>query len=188
MSDNHSVPNWQAPILAGVFCLLTILGAQVSIPIWEVPFTLQTVAVYGSGLFLAWHWAALSQIIYLGLGLFLPVFAGDGSGSIYLFSRLSSGYLLSFPFVAALVSLLANRIPTGWGRWLSLQAGSILLFLCGSTWLFIKLQTGSPIKAAQIGWVNYIPVDQLKIGLTLLVFYLVNNVVRKSRMKKIDNG
>ena len=32
------------------FALLTMLGAQVRIYFWEIPFTLQTAAVYGSGL------------------------------------------------------------------------------------------------------------------------------------------
>ena len=34
------------------FSLLTILGAQVRIYFWEIPFTLQTAAVHGSGLYL----------------------------------------------------------------------------------------------------------------------------------------
>ena len=37
------------------FAFLTALGAQVQIYVWEVPFTLQTLAVYGSGLFLGWR-------------------------------------------------------------------------------------------------------------------------------------
>ena len=36
----------------GAFAGLTVLGAQVRIYLWDIPITLQTVFVYGSGLFL----------------------------------------------------------------------------------------------------------------------------------------
>ncbi len=85
--------------VAGIvgFAILTVLGAQVRIYLWEVPFTLQTVAVYGSGLYLGWRNGAAAQVLYLLLGLVFPVYAGDGYGAQYLFSAVSAGYLFGFP-------------------------------------------------------------------------------------------
>jgi len=75
------------------FAFLTALGAQVQIYVWEVPFTLQTLAVYGSGLFLGWRNGLLAQVLYLVVGLFLPVYAGGESGPAILFFGVTAGYL-----------------------------------------------------------------------------------------------
>ena len=75
-SDRASVLTQAAGIVG--FALLAVLGAQVRIYLWEVPITLQTLAVYGSGLFLGWRNGTLSMLLYLTLGLFFPVFAGEG--------------------------------------------------------------------------------------------------------------
>ncbi len=85
-----------------VFTLLTVFGAQVRIPLFEVPFTLQTLAVYGAGLFLGARAGALSSVLYLALGLFLPVFAGADYGAGYLFGA-TGGYLVALPLVALVV-------------------------------------------------------------------------------------
>ena len=53
--------------IAGIvgFALLTALGSQVRLYIWEVPFTLQTLAVYGSGLYLGARNGLLAELMYL---------------------------------------------------------------------------------------------------------------------------
>ena len=94
------------------FAVLTALGAQVRIYLWEVPFTLQTLAIYGSGLFLGWRNGMLAQLLYLTLGLFLPVYAGDTFGPAYLFGAATAGYLLAAPVVAAVVGLASKRWNT----------------------------------------------------------------------------
>ena len=91
-SDRASVLTQAAGIVG--FALLAILGAQVRIYLWEVPITLQTLAVYGSGLFLGWRNGTLSMLLYLTLGLFFPVFAGDGYGPAYLFGAASAAVRL----------------------------------------------------------------------------------------------
>ena len=66
------------------FALLAALGAQVRIYLWEVPITMQTLFVYGSGLYLGWRNGMLAMLLYLALGLVFPVYAGDGFGPAYL--------------------------------------------------------------------------------------------------------
>ena len=61
------------------FAVATALGAQVRIYLWEVPITLQTLFVYGSGLVLGARNGLLSMLLYLVLGMFLPVYAGRWS-------------------------------------------------------------------------------------------------------------
>ncbi|NLY84989.1 MAG: biotin transporter BioY, partial [Tissierellia bacterium] len=54
--------------LVAMFAALTSIGAFISIPIGEVPITLQTLFVLLSGLILGPKLGALSQLIYLILG------------------------------------------------------------------------------------------------------------------------
>ncbi|HSP88096.1 MAG TPA: biotin transporter BioY [Ignavibacteriaceae bacterium] len=65
------------------FTILTIISAQFAVPVKPVPFTLQTVAVLLSGAFLGSKKGAISQFIYLFLGIIgLPVFAQTPEGAI----------------------------------------------------------------------------------------------------------
>ena len=49
------------------FAALAALGAQVRIYLWDVPITMQTVFVYGSGLVLGARSGFLSMSLYLAL-------------------------------------------------------------------------------------------------------------------------
>lgn len=94
------------------FTILTIISAQVSIPVKPVPFTLQTMIVLLAGAFLGAKNGAYSQIIYIFLGAIgLPVFAQTADGTIG-FARLigpTGGYLLAFPIAAYLVGYMTGK-------------------------------------------------------------------------------
>ena len=152
------------------FALLTALGAQVRVYLWEVPFTLQTVAVYGSGLFLGWRSGLLAQLLYLTLGLFLPVYAGGEMGPAYLFGAVSAGYLLAFPLSAFLVGVLSKRWNTLTGSVLSLLAGSLAVFAGGVLWLHFAADHATWLESIEKGWLRFIPVDLAKILLVGLVY------------------
>ena len=152
------------------FALLTALGAQVRVYLWEVPFTLQTVAVYGSGLFLGWRSGLLAQLLYLTLGLFLPVYAGGEMGPAYLFGAVSAGYLLAFPLSALAVGVLSKRWNTLTGSVLSLLAGSLAVFAGGVLWLHFAADHATWLESIEKGWLRFIPVDLAKILLVGLVY------------------
>ena len=81
------------------FSILTAFSAQVSVPFQPVPFTLQTMFVVLTGAFLGARNGAISQIIYLLLGIIgVPVFAGLSFGFFKLIGP-TGGYLLSFPSI-----------------------------------------------------------------------------------------
>lgn len=79
-----------------------------------VPITLQTFGVILAGLVLGWRRGALAVLLYLAVGLAgVPIFA-DHAGGVAVLSKPSVGYLLAFPFGAALAGLLAGfavRVP-----------------------------------------------------------------------------
>lgn len=153
-----------------LFALLTALGAQVRIYLWEVPFSLQTAFVYGSGLYLGWRNGLLSQVLYLALGMFIPVYAGDGYGPAYLLGAVSAGYLVSFPFVAAAIGALSRRWNSLAGSTLSVVAGSLILFTFGVLWLHFAAGHATWFESIDKGWLRFIPVDAAKIMLVGLFY------------------
>jgi biotin transport system substrate-specific component len=152
------------------FALLTAVGAQIRLYLWEVPFTLQTVAVYGSGLFLGWRNGLLAQVLYLTLGLFLPVFAGDGYGAAYLLAAASGGYVIAFPAVAAISGRLSKSWNSLGGSVLSLFVSSLILFGIGVTWLHVVADHSTWFESIDKGWLRFIPVDLAKILFVGLVY------------------
>ena len=159
----------QAALVVGT-ALLTGLLAQFELRIylWEVPLTLQTLAVYGAGLFLGWRTGALAMLLYLALGLVLPMYAGGGTGLEHLLGA-SAGYLFAFPLVAFLAGRLteANR---GVGRTLlALAAGSVVLFSCGIVGLHLVAGMAWA-DAAVNGWLRFVPWDLTKIALVASLY------------------
>ncbi|NQV72607.1 biotin transporter BioY [bacterium] len=152
------------------FAALTALGAQFKIYVWEVPFTLQTLAVYGSGLYLGWKNGLLAQALYLMIGLFFPVYAGEGFGPAYLFGAVSAGYLLAYPLSAAAIGFMSKRFNGLSGSVLSMMAGSLVLFTFGVTWLHFAADHTTWFESLDKGWIRFLPVDLAKILLVTLVY------------------
>lgn len=122
---------------------LTILGAQVSIhvPPSPVPITGQTLGVVVAGAALGWRRGALSQLLYLCLGLFLPVYADGASGPEVLFGA-TGGYIVGFIIAAALMGWFAER---GFDRnplyaFAGFCLAQLAIFGLGVPWL--QLETG----------------------------------------------
>jgi biotin transport system substrate-specific component len=119
---------------------LTAIAAQVSIPLWPVPVTLQTFAVLLVGTTLGPLRGVLSMGLYLAVGVLgLPVFAEAKSGS--LFALTSGGFIVGFILAAALVGWLAQR---EWdrkvvGTLVSFLAGTVVIYAIGLPWLYVSL-------------------------------------------------
>lgn len=151
------------------FALLTVAAAQVKLFLWEVPFTLQTAVVYGSGLFLGWRNGLLAQLLYLTLGLFFPVFAGDGFGPAYLFGAVSAGYLIAAPVGAAVTGKLSERWNSLTGSTLAMAVGAVVVFAGGVIWLHYTAGHTTWMESLDKGFFRFIPVDLAKIiGVSLL--------------------
>ncbi|NNF56764.1 MAG: biotin transporter BioY [Rhodothermaceae bacterium] len=152
--------------VAGIagFALLTGLLAQFEIRfyLWEVPITLQTVAVYGSGLFLGWRNGLLAMLLYLALGLVLPFYAGGASGAAHLIGA-TGGYLLGYPLASLAIGAVSQRWNTFLGSVLAVLAGSVVLFACGVTWLHFAAEHATWWESLDKGWFRFIVWDLTKI-------------------------
>ncbi len=167
--------------IAGIvgFALLTALGSQVRLYVWEVPFTLQTIAVYGSGLYLGARNGLLAQLLYLSIGLFLPVYAGPEYGMAFLLSGVTAGYLLGFPVAALLSGLVSHRWNGPVGSVFSLAVASVALFGLGVTWLHYAMDHATWFESIDKGWIRFAGVDVAKILLVSMIYSGSRSVSRK---------
>ncbi len=157
-------------VYASLFGALTAVGAYIIIPLPPVPITLQTLFLGLAGALLGPRLGALSQIVYLLLGIIgLPVFAGGKAGLGVLFGP-TGGYLIGFVAAAALIGkLVALRDRPGFA-WLcfSLVAGTAVLYSLGVLQLSLVARL-DPVKALAVGVLPFLPGDAVKILLTAAI-------------------
>lgn len=142
-------------------------SAQVSLPMWPVPATLQTLAVLLLGALGGARLGVASVALYLAEGAMgLPVFA-NGAGGIAVLAGPTAGYLLGFLPAAWLAGLAGRGLPR---QVLVLSAAHLVLFVPGVAWLagFIGWE-----RALQAGFVVFIPGTVVKTALALAVLRAV---------------
>jgi biotin transport system substrate-specific component len=147
--------------------VLTAAAAQLSFPLpfTPVPFTIQPMIVLIGAAALGSRLGALSQILYLTLGVAgLPVFA-YAPELPQGFARLlgpSGGYLMAYPLAALVTGLLAER---GFDRRyvtsiLAMAVGLSIIFIGGVAWI---ARLSSLDVALATGLYPFIVVDVIKI-------------------------
>jgi biotin transport system substrate-specific component len=147
--------------------LFVALCARIYLPIpgTPVPLTLQNFAVLFVGLALGSRRGFLALALYLAEGAAgLPVFSPAGAIGIAHFLGPTGGYLLSYPFVAALTGYIFERGKPTFARaaWAAV-AGEILLFSCGLSQLY--LLTHSLVTAISYGLYWFIFAEVIKVML-----------------------
>jgi biotin transport system substrate-specific component len=149
--------------MVALFAALTALAAQVEIPMIPVPMTMQTAVVMLAGVLLGGTRGALSQVVYLALGLGLPLYAGGTSGAAVLFGA-TGGYLVSFPLLAYASARITERmtIETPFILTLSkLFAVSFITLIAGTLWLKVALNLSWETALIQ-GFVPFLIGDVVK--------------------------
>ncbi len=157
-----------AGIVAGA--LAVALASQIAVPLpgTPVPMTLQALAVLLVGGLLGARRGAASLAFYLALGAAgLPVFTPFGAMGLARLFGPTGGYLLAYPFAAALVGwTLARR-----QGWTGLVAGPLLgmaaVYAGGVAQLVVL--TGSARTAFAAGALPFALGDLVKCGLAALI-------------------
>jgi biotin transport system substrate-specific component len=157
--------------IAGIasFVGLTILGANIIIPLTPVPVTLQTLFVLLAGAVIGSRRGALSQFLYVGAGAVgLPFFAGFAGGWTILGGP-TGGYLLSFLFVPFLVGRLLPRSTSIRWQVFVFSAATLVIFAFGLAYLAL-FYTHSLSAAVTVGLVPFIPGAVFKIAAATSIY------------------
>lgn len=177
-----NLSSWQRKLCATTGAALLLgLAANISIPTYPVPFTLQSLAVLLIGAFLGRKLGALTILQYLFLGAMgLPLFA-NGSGGIMALASPSSGYLYGYIFSAYLAGFAAEK---GYDRHfilglIAFACAHQLLFVFGVVYLMGYMHI-SLIEALKVGYLPFVGVDAAKfIIATCVMFSLWRHHARK---------
>ncbi len=176
-------------ILASLFAALTAAGSFIKIPIPYVPITLQTFFVILSGSLLGAQFGALSQLIYLSVGLLgAPIFS-QGGGPGYIFQP-TFGYLTGYPLAALTVGYLfwgwnlpgTKQPPSFFKSCLVTAIGVLVIFIPGVTGLYLNLKyvVAKPIpfsKAVWVGFAVFIPGDIIKVTVSSLITVKLSKIL-----------
>ncbi|MEA3313085.1 MAG: biotin transporter BioY [Caldisericota bacterium] len=148
-----------------IFTALTIVGAQIAIPIGQIPITLQIFFVLLSGLVLGARFGFLSQALYLFMGFMgLPVFAGFTGGVAYIYGP-TGGYLIAFPIAAFLVGWISKKRSSTLFYSAASLAGIAVIYIFG--WLRLGLFINDLKKAFIVGVAPFVLIDLIKTGVAV---------------------
>jgi biotin transport system substrate-specific component len=147
---------------------LIAASAQLSIklPFTPVPITGQTFAVLLVGAGLGTLRGGAAALLYVLVGLVAPVYAPHTGYGWATVTGASGGYLVSYPFAAALTGWLAER---RWDRRFSssigaMLTGNVVIYLFGLPWLAHVLHTNLE-QTLQDGLYPFVPGDTFKLYL-----------------------
>src|SRR5690606_38179845 len=95
--------------MAFIGSIILTLSAKVTVPVWPVPVTLQTMAVAVIAAALGARLGTAAVVLYIAQGLAgLPVFAGAGAGPAYLMGP-TAGFIIAWIPMAAIIGTAADR-------------------------------------------------------------------------------
>jgi len=158
--------------LSALFASLTAVSAYISIPISYIPVTMQTFIVLLSGILLGSGAGALSQIIYILLGLIgMPVFSGF-NGGIQSVLKPSFGFLIGFilaSFVTGKMLYADNKNNFSYRNiFLASLTGSMVIYMTGLPYMYFILNVIMNIETTALtviktGCLIFLPGDLIKI-------------------------
>ncbi len=157
----------QQAALVVVASIFVALCARVTLPLpfTPVPLTMQNFGVLLVGLMLGRRRGFAALTLYLAEGLAgMPVFNPTGPGGLAQLLGPTGGYLISYPFVAALAGWIMERGPRTFFR--AVAAGVLaetLLFASGISWLVVF--THSFAKALRFGFYWFVFAEIIKVML-----------------------
>ncbi|UMZ74593.1 biotin transporter BioY [Natranaerofaba carboxydovora] len=187
MTEGQGMKNYTIKdlVLMALFAALTgvLSFIYIPIPFSPVPVTAQTVSPMLAGVLLGPKKAAMSQLVYIFLGVVgLPIFAGFRSGPAVLFGE-SGGYLVGFvvgSYVIGLIyQLLNERCNSIISSTLSIITGGIfVVYFFGVLWLMFVLELGLN-EAIMAGVVPYLIGDVFKVFGTVILVESLNTLKEK---------
>ena len=179
----------RVPLQIALGVVVMALLTRLEFSIGPVPITGQTFGVLLLGAAYGGSLGGLTLLAYLLVGGFgLSIFSGGGAGWAQ-FTGTTAGYLVSFPFAAALVGYLAQRGQTrtfSGAAWVMLL-GNALIYLPGLAWLGTFAVKYTPAGVSPVSWtlnaglVPFIPGDLLKLVAAAALLPLAERLLSSKR-------
>lgn len=149
-----------------VMVVVVCLCAWISVPIGEIPVTLQYFGVCLAVGLLGWKLGTLAVLAYVLLGAIgVPVFAGFTGGFGKLLAP-TGGYILALPVSALVTGVIIEKRRTSFGALVvGATVGLLVCYAFGCIWfaVFIATEKVGFISALFICVLPFLPFDMLKI-------------------------
>lgn len=164
-------------LMIGLSILFMGVMANIRIPLWPVPITMQTFGIFLLAFFFGAQKGVISILAYLLAGLAgFGVFAGYSSGYAPFIGP-TGGYLIGF---IAMIFVVGKLVEKGYGRTkksvlVCMLLGEAILYVFGLTGLYFALGNISLWQTLKYGLFPFIIGDSLKIALAIPLYpYLFN--------------
>ncbi|MCD8307188.1 MAG: biotin transporter BioY [Clostridia bacterium] len=177
-----------------IFAAVITVCSYISVPVGDIPVTLQTLAICLTAGLLGWKRGTLCVLVYIFMGICgIPVFANFKNFYALLASP-SAGYVVGFIFTALLVGFASDNLKRLGSKakrkgfvWaiqftvllLSMAAGILVCYLFGTLWYMFIFKGSATTENLQFAltWCvyPYILPDLVKI---LLAAVLVDRLKR----------
>lgn len=172
-------------VYTALFAVLTAVGAFLRIPLGVSSITLQFLFTAMAGVLLGAGGGALSQAVYVVLGLVgLPIFtAGGGFGYVL---QPTFGFLLGLIPSAAVIGALTRRSTSPLRIALACVAGLAVLYAVGVPYMALILNgyMGKGMSVSALLWAGmlpFLPGDAIKIAVTAVLCPLLRKRIISAR-------
>ena len=172
-------------ILAALFAALTAVGALITVNIGISAITLQFLFTAFAAVILGAKYGALSQAVYVALGLVgLPIFAGGLGGFQYVL-RPTFGFVVGLIPAAAVIGAIASKKTAFLNVSLACLAGLGVVYAIGVPYMAVicnvYLKYDMTLWDILIkGMIIYLPGDFLKISICAVTAPKLTGVLKKS--------
>ncbi len=172
-------------ILVSLFTALTIVGAFIKVPLGATSLTLQFLFTALAGIMLGSKLGALSQLIYVFIGLIgIPVFT-KGGGLSYIFQP-SFGYLIGFIFGSYVIGKIieSSKDVSFIKIFMASVLGLAIIYMIGVPYLYIVLKTVNKVQitmygALKSGLLLFLPGDFIKCVVTAIIGVKIVPVLKR---------
>ncbi|HMU28251.1 MAG TPA: biotin transporter BioY [Solirubrobacterales bacterium] len=195
---SNTVDSPRVPVLADLFAntwiknAVLVLGGALFMALFQqisfsmepfpAPITGGTLGVLLIGSALGSRRGAAALLLYLMMGLILPVYSEGREGAEVLFNTASTGYFLGYLIAAYVVGYLAEhgrdrKFQTAFVSFLFCQ---LIIFACGVLGLMIVMNFDFP-TAFHDGFVLYIPIELIKAAIGAILLPAAWKLAEKTR-------
>lgn len=169
-------------ILYSLFAALTAVLSQISIllPFTPVPINLAMLSVFVSGAMLGAKGGAVSQIVYVSLGIIgIPVFANLSAG-IGIILGPTGGYIAGYILASFITGLIIEKMNDSIIIYmLSMFIGLVTCYALGTLWFMFVTETNF-ISSLGMCVIPFIIGDILKIIAGSILTFKLNPIVKKN--------